>query len=73
MNSAQRRKHRRKWRYAISFWDVAPDWDYSKMDLMDKWCRQQYGCKGYFISYQDSFHFDKPEKLTHFLLRWSGA
>lgn len=73
MNSAQRRKHRRRWRYTISFADVSPYLDYGKFDEINEWCREQYGRKGYYITFEHGFVFDKPEKLTHFLLRWSGA
>jgi hypothetical protein len=73
MNSAQRRKFRRKWRYGVGYREFQENFNaYRIFDMVD-WCDRNYGVKNWQLSDQDGYYFlfDRPERLTEFIMRWS--
>ena len=73
MNSAQRRKFRRRWCHRIGYRDISERFDSSRFRDMVDWCNRTYGAKNWQLSTEDShyFLFDKQEKAVMFVLRWS--
>jgi hypothetical protein len=73
MNSAQRRKFRRKWRYGISYREFQKSFDAYRIFDMADWCDRKWGAKNWKLSSKGGyvFLFDREERLTLFLLRWS--
>jgi hypothetical protein len=77
MNSKQRRRDRRQYKFQIT---LGPNvmFDYEKYLDQFKWCRQTFGptvddgwrCKPHVDVDGDRWQFDSPEKLTAFALRW---
>jgi hypothetical protein len=73
MNSAQRRKFRRRWRYQIGYRELKASFDaYRIFDMVD-WCDSTYGSRNWQLSSQNGYYFlfDRPERLTEFIMRWS--
>jgi hypothetical protein len=75
MNSAQRRKFRRRWRYRIGYHELNNRSNAYRFHDMVDWCNKNYGAKNWQLSTQSAywFLFDREERLTLFLLRWSGS
>ena len=73
MNSAQRRKLRRKWRYKVSYQELNERFDSHRFRDMVDWCDRKWGAKNWHLSNQGAYYFlfDREERLTLFLLRWS--
>jgi hypothetical protein len=73
MNSAQRRKFRRKWRYGIGYREFQESFDAYRIFDMADWCDSAYGAKNWQLSSKGGyvFLFDRPERLTEFIMRWS--
>ena len=73
MNSAQRRKHRRKWRHKVSYQELNEHSENFRFRDMVDWCNKSYGAENWHLSIQDGYYFlfDRPERLTEFILRWA--
>ena len=73
MNSAQRRKFRRKWRYQIGYRELKESFDAYRIFDMADWCDSTYGARNWQLSSKGGyvFLFDRPERLTEFIMRWS--
>jgi len=79
MNSHQRRKDRRLWKYSVStdlkdYNQYVEIWDWLKRSYTSKVCKCGWRDRPYY-RYYDSFsiiwQFTDEKKLVEFLLRWS--
>lgn len=71
MNSKQRRKFNRKWRYRSTVTEYTPAMPYYILDEIHYWCVRRFGKNGYVAFWDDSvgkivFAFDSAEKLVEF-------
>jgi hypothetical protein len=73
MNSAQRRKHRRRWRYRIGYHELDNRFNAYRFHDMVDWCDKTYGALNWHLDNRSGFYFlfDRPERLTEFIMRWS--
>lgn len=72
MNSKQRRKFKRKWRYQAAIKLQPDDVPFYTLDQICKWCNRRFGKNGY-ETYWDLdmiFVFDSTEKLVEFQMVW---
>ena len=73
MNSAQRRKFRRRWRYRIGYNDLKKSFDAYRIFDMADWCDRKWGAKNWKLSSKDGFYFlfDRKDRLLLFIIKWS--
>lgn len=73
MNSKQRRKFRRKWKYVAEVTEVR-EWASHLVRLcdMDEWCINRFGKHKYVVDgYGLKFYFDSMENFIEFKITWS--
>jgi hypothetical protein len=73
MNSAQRRKHRRRWCHRIGYHEINQDFDAYRFHDMVAWCNSTYGYRNWQLDNKSGFWFlfDRRERVVEFVLRWS--
>lgn len=79
MNSKQRRKFRRKWKYCVDAHSLSvtgctdPLGVLSYMFDMEVWCSKHIGKKSFLVTYKKGviFMFDDSQKYMKFMLTWS--
>jgi hypothetical protein len=80
MNSKQRRKDHKRWRYHVQVeYPVTGSWgdDAVKYQKIWDWCTEHYGTIVHTCGWRDKdcgelWEFDCPKKAAYFALKWSG-
>lgn len=77
MNSKQRRKQKRKFKYQVSveIADLVGSNMIHRLNSMLVWCHRNYGENGYLYQWPNkiSFCFPTEQRAVEFKLRWSDG
>jgi len=74
MNSKQRRKFKRRWKYTVGIYNryESPSEELMRLVNMDSWCHDRFGKHKYRMDgYAEKFYFDSEENLVEFKLYWA--